>query len=128
MTSCIVGLIGIKIQSPIYPFSGRQALGMDNSTWWMQPMHSGHGTEMMMMRPLIVNRSGWQAYHLTLLVKCKTKMWKYTFHIVSSIKKRKRKVADIFVIFVHVFINIYRLIVYQEIVTVPGNNFSLYII
>ena len=67
LTSCILHLTGIKIQSPVYPFLGRQALGMGNSTWLTQPMRFGHGTEIKMISQLlvIVTRFGWEAIHLT---------------------------------------------------------------
>ena len=66
LTSCILGLTGIKIQSPAYPFLGKQALGMGNSMRLTQPMRSGHGTEIKMISRLLVTRSGWEAIHLTL--------------------------------------------------------------
>ena len=65
LTSCILGLTGIKIQSPAYPFLGKQALGMGNSMRLTQPMRSGHGTEIKMISRLLVTRSGWEAIHLT---------------------------------------------------------------
>ena len=58
LASCILGLTGFKSHNPEHQFSGKPALGMGNSPWLTQPMRTGHGAEMMMIRQLLETWSG----------------------------------------------------------------------
>ena len=95
LTSCILGLTGIKIQSPAYPFLGKQALGMGTSMRLTQPMRSGHGTEIKMISRLLVTQSGWEAIHLTLFALkvvfglCKSISGKYSIFRKCYFLERK---------------------------------------